>query len=60
MRYKIFKDGVEVNTIVAGSAFVTAYCEKHGYTYEQLADPEPVTEPECTDTDVINALLGVV
>lgn len=34
MRYKIFKDGEMVNTIVADESFVTDYCEKNGYTYE--------------------------
>ena len=38
MRYKIFKDGEMVNTIVADESFVTDYCEKNGYTYE--AQPE--------------------
>lgn len=38
MRYKIFKDGESINTIVADESFVTDYCEKNGYTYE--AEPE--------------------
>ena len=38
MRYKIFKDGERVNTIVADESFVTDYCEENGYTYE--AQPE--------------------
>ena len=60
MRYKILKDGETVNTIIADEEFCKAYCEKHGYTYEEDAqpDPEPVT-PEPSDTDVLNALLGV-
>ena len=41
MRYKIFKDGEMVNTIVADESFVTDYCEKNGYTYE--AQPELVS-----------------
>lgn len=44
MTYKIFKDGKEINRIVADESFVTAYCEKNGYTYE--AEPEPTPEPE--------------
>ena len=44
MRYKIFKDGERVNTIVADESFVTDYCEKNGYTCE--VDSLPESEPE--------------
>ena len=35
MRYKIFKDGELINTIIADEAFCAAYCEKRGYTFEE-------------------------
>lgn len=47
MRYKIFKDGEMVNTIVADESFVTDYCEKSGYTYE--------AQPELASVDFIKA-----
>lgn len=47
MRYKIFKDGEMVNTIVADESFVTDYCEKNGYTYE--------AQPELASVDSIKA-----
>lgn len=51
MKYKILKDGEVINTIVADEAFVTDYCARHGYTFEQLPEPTPEpTEPE-TDTN---------
>lgn len=59
MNYKIFdKDGNEINRILADEEFVVRYCEEFGYTYE-AEDPVPEVEPEATDTEVINALLGV-
>ena len=47
MRYKIFENGIEINTIVADEAFVKSYCEKHGYTYEKdiLPEVEPIYTP---------------
>lgn len=67
MRYRILKDGEELNTIIADEAFVNSYCEKHGYTYEELPEPEPVepeepeivTEPEPTTEEILDAMLGV-
>lgn len=50
--------GDPVNTIVADEDFVIAYCDQHGYTYEALPEPAPV-EPEATNTEVLNTLLGV-
>lgn len=41
MRYKIFKDGERINTIVADESFVTDYCEKNGYVYEADLLQEP-------------------
>ena len=47
MRYKIFKDGEEINTIVAESDFVEDYCAANGYTCEEEILPETEeTEPE--------------
>ena len=46
MRYKIFKDGERVNTIVADESFVTDYCEKNGYVYEA----DPLQELESADS----------
>lgn len=61
VRYKIFENGVEINVIIADEAFVTEYCAANGYTYElcELPESEPVVDTEPTDTEVLNALLGV-
>ena len=48
--YRIFEDGNEINTIVADEAFCSEYCEKNGYTYELMPEPEPI--PEQTEDDV--------
>ena len=53
MIYKIMKDGKEINTIVADEAFVTNYCQENGYTFEEIAQPEPVLAP--TQLDIIEA-----
>ena len=58
MRYKIFQNGEQINTIVADEYFISAYCAENGYTYEAV-EPTPEPEPEPTDTEVLNALLGV-
>lgn len=55
MIYKIMKDGKEINTIVADEAFVTDYCQENGYTFEEIAQPEPVLVPEPTQLDIIEA-----
>lgn len=59
--YRIFENDELINTIEADEAFCKTYCEKNGYTYEAEPEPEPEVEPEleATDTEVINALLGV-
>ena len=63
MRYKILKNGVEINVIVAEESFVSDYCSKNGYTYEEaplpVPEPEPAPDPEPTADEVLNALLGV-
>ena len=51
MRYIIYKDGEQINTIVADVDFCKAYCEVNGYTYEEevIINPEPTPEPEIID-----------
>lgn len=44
-KYRILKDGEEINRIVASEEFVTSYCEANGYTCEEIIE-EPVAEPE--------------
>lgn len=47
MTYKLLKDGEVVNTVVGSAAFVTAYCEDMGYTFEEVPDEQqeaPVDE----------------
>ena len=50
MRYAIYQGGAQINTIVASEEFVTAYCERNGYTYEKA--PLPAPEPEEPEGDV--------
>ena len=49
--YKVYKDGEEINRIVANEPFVTNYCEANGYTFElePMPEPEPTPEPETED-----------
>ena len=54
MRYKILKNGETVNAIVSDEDFVISYCEKHGYTYEEMQEP-PTKEPEPSQLDIIEA-----
>ena len=62
-KYNIYKDGEFVNKIAASESYATYYCEANGYTFELIEEPEippaPKPEPEPSDTEVINALLGV-
>lgn len=46
MRYKIFKDGEQINTIVSESDFVENYCAANGYTFEEEILPKPKPKPE--------------
>lgn len=56
MVFKIYKNGEEINTIVADANFVTSYCEKHGYTFEEVtAKPAPEPETELTMWDELDA-----
>ena len=63
MKYKIFSDGNEINTIVSDEDFCKKFCEKNGYTYEELLEPaielKPETDPEPTTEEILNVLLGV-
>lgn len=45
MNYIIFKDGAEVNRIVADEAFCRKYCAQGGCSYEP-EPPRPAPEPE--------------
>ena len=56
MIYKIYKDGDEVNRIVADETFVSDYCAKHGYAYElePEVEPEPVEE-QPSQMDILEA-----
>ena len=65
MRYKIFKDGKRINTIVADESFVTAYCDSNGYTCEvdslpesEQAEPAPTTDERITALEEENHLLN--
>lgn len=52
MRYMILKNGETVNTIVSDESFITGYCEKHDYIYEEInvpSAPEPTPEPSQLD-----------
>ena len=53
MTYKILNNEKEINRIVADESFVTGYCEKNGYTYEIIPEPEP--NPEPTQLDRVEA-----
>lgn len=60
MTYKLLKDGEAVNTIVGSTAFVIAYCDAMGYTFEEVPEePAPETIPEPTTEEILDTLLGV-
>lgn len=54
MRYKIFENGTEINSIEADFLFVSAYCQSNGFTFEEDPLQEP-SEPEPTQLDRIEA-----
>lgn len=56
MRYKILKNGVEINVIVAEESFVSDYCSKNGYTYEEAPLPVPEPDPQPTTEERVAAL----
>lgn len=46
MRYNIYHNGEYVNAIEASEEFTQKYCEKNGYTYEEIpVEPAPTPEP---------------
>ena len=65
MNYKIFENSDLVNIIVADEDFVTAYCEKMGYTFEAVPkapeedkiDTTPSTEARVAALEAENHLL---
>lgn len=59
MRYKIFKDGESINTIIADEDFVESYCDQNGYTYELEPAIVTPTVKEPTTEELMNVLLGV-
>ena len=48
----IYKDGEQINSIVADEDFAAKYCSANGYTYEMVPDPEPV-KPEYTEAQLL-------
>jgi len=54
--YRIFRDGNEINTIVADEAFCSEYCEKNGYTYELMPEEPEIVEVEPTTEERVTAL----
>ena len=64
MRYKIFDNGEQINTIEADFLFVAAYCQSAGYTFEEDPLPdvpssaaEPTTEERLAALESENKLL---
>lgn len=65
--YRILKDGIEVNRIVADEAFCVEHYSLDGYSYELVekqAEPEPENGPTemeqlRADVDFIAAMTGV-
>ena len=58
--YKIYSKGNLINQIVASEDFVSDYCAKNGFTYEEyslpIQEPEPEPEPSPTTEDRVAAL----
>ena len=59
MKYKLLKDGVVVNTIVADQPFVEKYCSENDLTFEEIEEvipaPAPEQEHETTVWDELDA-----
>lgn len=65
MRYNIFSNGKQVNSIVADEDFCKQYCNENGYTYELIPDiedsldtPTPIEQLRA-DVDFIAVMTGV-
>lgn len=56
MRYVIFDNGEQINTIVADEEFCADYCAANGYTYDLEPEPEPIPIPEPEETSVWDEL----
>ena len=58
----IYKNGEEINRIVADENFAKTYCEENGYTYEMSTEPDPPFPPEPDPTysaeDLLKVLIG--
>ena len=52
--YRIIKEGVDVNRIVADATFIDTYCAENGYCYEPCYSDSPTVTP--TTEDRISAL----
>lgn len=64
MRYKILKNGEEINVIESSPEFVLKYCQSNGYDFIELedsvldpAEPPPTTEERVAALEVENKLL---
>lgn len=57
MDYKIFKDGVLVNTIVADEKFCLDYCQQNGYTYEKIETEQKVDETDSVQDNIDRMLI---
>lgn len=56
MNYIIYKDGEEVNRIVADEEFCRQYYSGDGYSFEE-EPPRPEPEPEPTEAEALRAEL---
>lgn len=56
----IYKDGKEIDRIVANESYAKAYCDGNGYTYEmEERSTPPMSDPAYTSDDLLSALLGM-
>ena len=53
MTFKLFENGELVNIIVASHAFVDAYANEMGYTYELVPEPEPEAPEPSQEEDLM-------
>lgn len=66
VKFKIYKGESHINTIVGEEAFVKSWCDKNGYTCEEVPPSKPQEEPQEIDTaqiradiDYLSIMLGV-